>query len=792
MKDEHTRITRWVLEWARREFLLSAALFAVFFVLSLWVFRPRQYYFFGDSWDVLYLLLTDPKTIFLPHNEHFMPLFKAIYYLEYKVFGGNHLPYMVVALGFHAGVTLLVYLLGRRLGLTGSLSVVAALIFSFSSVHWEVTGWSFQQNFELSTLLVLLAIYTFLEDPHRPAVLRWVIAYSLVAFWCGPIAVVTSPCLTVYYFLRVAAQRESVTRAQVLKTLGAIWLPLVIFLASVRAVARISLLLALNHAHPRLSSIPSMIDYTLYGAGQTLVLRCLTFLSAPSLGSINLLLILLALLVVVSYRSFRRQECVNFWFLVSLILSEFLAASVIRLQFGIDQAASSRYEYFPMVPLALVICLCWTGLTRTLADWAPRGWMNVFGLVLLAYYLAFHIEVLRNPSTNPGLARTMSGRQYVAVAKGATYPKAAAKDSLVLVPETDVPPFVSAPGPWPLWKVFQVLEQDTHRFVPIAAYLRDKDASLERSLIQDGGFEGGKPQAWWKVYGAGKFVQSSQAARHGENGVEVDLGPAAAFSQDALVTCPESLPQGFYTFSIQAKTAQGGALAARVIFKDGQNNILQTSASSPDNGDNQWDHLVISGLTPPGTCIIGADVTNVGSGAVRAMLDDAILVAHPATADKNGNLHFASPAGASGPPFWPKPVSVESWAPTTPTVDFYGFPGLFVHAPGKVVVEIPDHATSYSGFFGILPGAYTGDGKTAGVEFRIDAQLKSGKVLRLFDRLAQPLTQPADRGKLTFKIPVDSTRERELILTTSPAPQKPNNWDWSVWSDCRFSTAQSR
>jgi hypothetical protein len=142
-------------------------------------------------------------------------------------------------------------------------------------------------------------------------------------------------------------------------------------------------------------------------------------------------------------------------------------------------------------------------------------------------------------------------------------------------------------------------------------------------------------------------------------------------------------------------------------------------------------------------------------------------------------------ADLQGRAFWPEPLSVQGAGPPK-VVDFHGSPGLLVHARGKVVVEIPKHAISFSGFFGILPGAYTGKGNTDGVEFSIDLQDKSGKIRRGFDRLVQPRTQVSDRGRLPFNIPIDGRRDRKVILNTGVGPRGNGSWDWSVWSNCRF------
>lgn len=135
--------------------------------------------------------------------------------------------------------------------------------------------------------------------------------------------------------------------------------------------------------------------------------------------------------------------------------------------------------------------------------------------------------------------------------------------------------------------------------------------------------------------------------------------------------------------------------------------------------------------------------------------------------------------------FWPKPLWIQNWAPTN-DVDFFGVPGMLAHAPCKIALAVPKDATSFSGFFGLLPGAYTGQGQTAGVEFSIDIQDRKGRTGRVFDRFVCPLTKPGDRGKLSFYVPVDGQKDRELILTTGIGATGRNNWDWSVWAQCRF------
>jgi hypothetical protein len=623
-----------------------ALVFAGSFLFSLWVFRPGQYYFYGDSWGCLWSLLKDWKNIFQLHGEHFMPFFKAFYLVEYKLFGSHHLPYMVVVLALHAGIATLVFLLGRRFEMSNWLSLAAAMVFAFSSVHWQVTGWSFQQTFQLSMLFSLGALYVLLPNPHEKGRVTWLIVLSVVAYWFGPLAIALPLSLSVYYLLWVHNNSQPVPNTRVLWTLAAVWLPSFVYLLSLRAVSTFTNVLAIHHSHLALHSIPSMIDFTLYGASYGLVLPTLTFANAASVSSATLILILLVLLGTVCYRALSRgRERSYFWLLVLLILSPFFAASVIRLEaFGVQGGTASRYQYFPSAPLGLLIVLCWHALAKTIVNRAGQVWFRGLGIVSLVYFLLFHIPRIRNPETNPAMAQGIRARDFLALAKRCAYLNTTPAELSVLVPEITVPEFLDAgpPTEWhpPFWMIFQVLEVNTQGFLPVADALGRLDASFHDNLVHDGGFESPDTANSWRTYGNAKFELAHRAALKGSYGVEAMLGQGSAFSQDVVRSCPKPMPRTIFTYSVQAKTDQEGSLIARLIFKDANNRILENAPSLPHPGGGQWRQLIISGLSREGTCTVGVDVVNAGPSQLATTVDEFILVAHPGTVDRSGSVVF--------------------------------------------------------------------------------------------------------------------------------------------------------
>ena len=97
-------------------------------------------------------------------------------------------------------------------------------------------------------------------------------------------------------------------------------------------------------------------------------------------------------------------------------------------------------------------------------------------------------------------------------------------------------------------------------------------------------------------------------------------------------------------------------------------------------------------------------------------------------------------ADVQGRVFWPDPSSVESAVPARLMI-LHGTPAMMVRAPSKIVVEIPAHAASFTGYFAIPEEAYAGDGSAQSVAISIEAQDQSGRSQSRFDRVLRPLSR---------------------------------------------------
>jgi len=148
-------------------------------------------------------------------------------------------------------------------------------------------------------------------------------------------------------------------------------------------------------------------------------------------------------------------------------------------------------------------------------------------------------------------------------------------------------------------------------------------------------------------------------------------------------------------------------------------------------------------------------------------------------------------ADVQGRVFWPLPTSLES-AASPRLMIFHGTSALMVRAPSKIVVDIPQNASSFSGYFGVPEEAYNGDARTPGVAISIVVQDRSGQIKWRLDRLLKPSAHAEDRARFSFRVPIESNRDRTITLITAPGPASGDEGNFSVWSQCRFEEFSAR
>jgi hypothetical protein len=123
-------------------------------------------------------------------------------------------------------------------------------------------------------------------------------------------------------------------------------------------------------------------------------------------------------------------------------------------------------------------------------------------------------------------------------------------------------------------------------------------------------------------------------------------------------------------------------------------------------------------------------------------------------------------------------------------VEVDGKTRMLAHAPGKLTLDVPNGARSIRGEYGFMRGAYEGGGATDGVVFRLLSDGGSSGSQVLWEKWLRPLTNPQDRGILSFRVAIPDD-VRRLVLQTDAGPSGNNSWDWSVWSGVIFESERA-
>ena len=129
------------------------------------------------------------------------------------------------------------------------------------------------------------------------------------------------------------------------------------------------------------------------------------------------------------------------------------------------------------------------------------------------------------------------------------------------------------------------------------------------------------------------------------------------------------------------------------------------------------------------------------------------------------------------------PIRVESPHPAGPFI-LDGKEMFFIHAPGEMEFAPDVAVTHLSGWVGMSPGAYTGEGHTDGVEISIEHVSPAGHRTVLWHRVLDPLHDPADRALRSFSLALPG--KGRILLKNSNGPKNDPSYDWTLWADLRF------
>ena len=133
-----------------------------------------------SDWSGLWQIWFTPGDI--DKEGHYWPALYTTFWLEHKLWGFNPLGYHIVNLLLHAGVTLLLWHLLRRLEVPGAWAWVAAAVFAVHPLHVESVAWVIGRKDLLATLFYLAAALNYIRFAQDPLQHRRHYAFALAFF----------------------------------------------------------------------------------------------------------------------------------------------------------------------------------------------------------------------------------------------------------------------------------------------------------------------------------------------------------------------------------------------------------------------------------------------------------------------------------------------------------------------------------------------------------------------------------------------------------------------------------
>jgi hypothetical protein len=136
------------------------------------------------------------------------------------------------------------------------------------------------------------------------------------------------------------------------------------------------------------------------------------------------------------------------------------------------------------------------------------------------------------------------------------------------------------------------------------------------------------------------------------------------------------------------------------------------------------------------------------------------------------------------PMFHNYPVLYDAMVPVSPA-QIGDREVAMLHAPSRMVFELPTGARRLTGEFGFLATAYTEGGDTNGARFLIYWSDGTRRV-DVYERFLNPVHIVYDRGLQDFNVAIDHLAGGRLYFEVHPGPYNNFSWDWTCWSSIKI------
>jgi len=132
-------------------------------------------------------------------------------------------------------------------------------------------------------------------------------------------------------------------------------------------------------------------------------------------------------------------------------------------------------------------------------------------------------------------------------------------------------------------------------------------------------------------------------------------------------------------------------------------------------------------------------------------------------------------------------VPANGLLPSTSVAAIGGRPVFLLHAPDEVILNVPAASRRLTAEIGLLPGAYTGEGHSDGVEFTVSLLAPNGDRTPLWKRYLDPVRVPGDRGPQAIAVTLPKLPPgTQLVIATGVGPHGDRSWDHSYIAGVKF------
>lgn len=186
--------------------------YAAFLALTISCFYNRDYFYYWDEWDALEAMSARPirKLLFVPHNEHLMPVHRLFFYAQTSTFGEHYFLHVLLNCGLHALNGWLLLGLLRAQGIHRVVAGAAATAYLLTYGQWDNIGIAFQSQIFLCTLFALAALRLALRREGRgaPGGVLAAGGCAVLSAWSFGTGLVVAPALSAFALLdRLSSRR---------------------------------------------------------------------------------------------------------------------------------------------------------------------------------------------------------------------------------------------------------------------------------------------------------------------------------------------------------------------------------------------------------------------------------------------------------------------------------------------------------------------------------------------------------------------------------------------------------